>query len=408
MDMDMDISSDSNSQDEKLSDFSECSDSSHETGSSSDSYENEVSSSCDNESSSDDKESQSSRDDDRTNESSSGNDSSESLSDTDGYESSSDDGHKHTFEWNSQIPKKPLKLFNDTSNVSHQNYSNFRPIDFFKLLFTEQLLQLIWKQTNIYGGEYVSIDESMVKFKGRCSLKQYVPMKPIKRGFKIWVLADSANGYMYDFQIYKGKDTDRTTSLGEHVVKTMVKEIHFSYRKVFFDNYFTTPDLLRYLYKKGLYAAGTIRGNRKNLPADFCCSNQKLNYGEYEYITSDYLVLYKWQDKKPVFLLSNFHDPTSYGIIYRKKKDGGTTTVTCPTSIIDYNRFMGGVDRADQRKESYALDRKSRRWWLRIFFNFLNISLSNSFVIYESCTGRNLSYLEYLSSITRGLQGKTF
>ena len=90
----------------------------------------------------------------------------------------------------------------------------------------------------------------MIKFKGRCSLKQYLPKKPIKRGFKIWALADSVNGYVYDFQIHKGKDGNRTASLGEHVIKDMVKDIHFSYRKFYFDNYFTTPDLLRYLYKK--------------------------------------------------------------------------------------------------------------------------------------------------------------
>ena len=32
-----------------------------------------------------------------------------------------------------------------------------------------------------------AIDEAMVKYKGRSSLKQYLPMKPIKRGFKVWV-----------------------------------------------------------------------------------------------------------------------------------------------------------------------------------------------------------------------------
>ena len=35
-----------------------------------------------------------------------------------------------------------------------------------------------------------SIDESMIKFKGRCSIKQYFPLQPIKRGYKIWVRAD--------------------------------------------------------------------------------------------------------------------------------------------------------------------------------------------------------------------------
>ena len=36
-----------------------------------------------------------------------------------------------------------------------------------------------------------SIDEAMIKFKGRSSLKQYVSLKPIKRGIKAWVRADA-------------------------------------------------------------------------------------------------------------------------------------------------------------------------------------------------------------------------
>jgi len=79
-------------------------------------------------------------------------------------------------------------------------------------------------------------------------------------------------------------------------------------------------------------------------------------------------------DKKLVFLSSNFHEPMSYDIIQRKEKYGKKSNIKCPTSIIDYNKFMGGVGRADQRRESYALDRKSTRFWLRIFFNFLNIT----------------------------------
>ncbi len=96
-----------------------------------------------------------------------------------------------------------------------------------------------------------------------------------------------------------------------------------------------------------------------------------MNRDDFEYVTSRHLVLHKWMDKKLVFLLSNFHNPTSYGII--------------------------------QRKESYALDRKSRRWWLRIFFNFMNISLFNAFVIFKTRTGSNLTYLEFLLSIITAL-----
>ena len=49
--------------------------------------------------------------------------------------------------------------------------------------------------------EHLSIDESMIRFKGRCSFKQYNPMKPIKRGYKLWCVADNC-GYVYKFEIY--------------------------------------------------------------------------------------------------------------------------------------------------------------------------------------------------------------
>ena len=38
-------------------------------------------------------------------------------------------------------------------------------------------------------------------------------MKPVKRGFKVWVRADSHNGYVFEFQCYTGKKGD-TTEVG--------------------------------------------------------------------------------------------------------------------------------------------------------------------------------------------------
>ena len=35
--------------------------------------------------------------------------------------------------------------------------------------------------------QYASIDEAMVKYKRRLGFKQYMPMKPVKRGIKVWV-----------------------------------------------------------------------------------------------------------------------------------------------------------------------------------------------------------------------------
>ena len=53
-------------------------------------------------------------------------------------------------------------------------------------------------------------------------MKQYVPKKPIRRGFKVWVVADSSNGYFLDVDVYVGRASDGVTTehgLGEKVLK---------------------------------------------------------------------------------------------------------------------------------------------------------------------------------------------
>lgn len=67
-------------------------------------------------------------------------------------------------------------------------------------------------------GTYQSIDEFMVKFDGRTSMKQYQPIKPVKVGVKGYCRADASTGYVYDMFIYKGKETETLEgTLGERV-----------------------------------------------------------------------------------------------------------------------------------------------------------------------------------------------
>ena len=50
-----------------------------------------------------------------------------------------------------------------------------------------------------------SIDEHMVKFTGRSSVKQYVKSKPIKWVFKFRFHCTSKRGYLYQLDLYLGK-----------------------------------------------------------------------------------------------------------------------------------------------------------------------------------------------------------
>ena len=68
----------------------------------------------------------------------------------------------------------------------------------------------------------IAVDEAMIKFQGRSSLKQYMPLKPTKHGIKVWVAADSTNGHFSRFKVYTGNKNNTTEhGLGARVVKTL-------------------------------------------------------------------------------------------------------------------------------------------------------------------------------------------
>ena len=49
-------------------------------------------------------------------------------------------------------------------------------------------------------------DEIIIAFKGRTAMSQYMPNEPHKWGLKAWCLADSKSGYMYNVNMYTGKE----------------------------------------------------------------------------------------------------------------------------------------------------------------------------------------------------------
>lgn len=199
-----------------------------------------------------------------------------------------------------------------------------------------------------HGTNQLSIDESMILFKGRSSLKQYNPMKPIKRGYKLWCLADQ-KGYIKKFQIYHGKDEQlendfKEYGLGERVVLSLSKNewggtIFLKFLIIFF----TSLLLFEKLKIENNLACGTIRVPRKGIP--ILHNDSKLARGSSDYkIIDSGIGVFKWKDTKSVLLASNYHG-TEKTTVLRKNKQGVSSEIPCP-QIKDYNKFMG-VDHAD-------------------------------------------------------------
>ena len=54
-----------------------------------------------------------------------------------------------------------------------------------------------------------------------------------------------------------------------------------------------------------------------------------------------------------------------------------------PPLLPAYNKYMGGVDRLSQVRKTYGFDRKSKRYWIRPFFQFFYYAINNAYLVYK-------------------------
>ena len=94
---------------------------------------------------------------------------------------------------------------------------------------------------------------------GRSSRKQYLPMKPVKRGFKVWVMADAVNGYFCTVAVSVGRPSDgrgTEVGLGERVVLQLTERLRGARYQVFVDTFCSSCRRLETLKRQHLYACG--------------------------------------------------------------------------------------------------------------------------------------------------------
>ena len=235
----------------------------------------------------------------------------------------------------------------------HLNDSEAQPSrgqpGFSKLYKLQPFLDLLLPSfKNLYiPSQNLSIDESMISFKGRLSFLQYLPKKPHKWGLKAWVLADSLNGYTWAWKLYTGKETDHPVKgLAHRVVMQLVDDDRLEAKGyvIFTDNFYSSPALFKELGQKGFGACGTARKDRRGIPTTV--RDARLKKGEKVSSTDDGLLALKWHDKRDVVMLSTYHDDSMVTKSRRSRAVQGGVEIEKPKAVEDYNQQMGGVDQS--------------------------------------------------------------
>ena len=194
---------------------------------------------------------------------------------------------------------------------------------------------------------------------------------------------------MYDFYLYSGKQENGDTPYKDlqksaQVVAKLCTDLPGNLgHKVFFDNWFTTLELMLYLKRRGILAVGTVRANR--LQGCPLLERQDRGSMDYRSDSNSAIIIIKWLDNSVVQLTSNYVGINPLGTIERwVKKDGERKEIPCPQIVKAYNKSMGGVDLADMLIALYRIEVKTKRWYIKVFWHLVDIAKLNAWILYKS------------------------
>ena len=189
--------------------------------------------------------------------------------------------YEHYFTTNSIFSTPGVKNF--------MSYDRFRIIDrFLHFVDNEKLgekyplaakIQPVWDYCNekfqsIYTPrKYISIDESLLLWKGRLSWKQSILTKRARFGFKMYSVNESESGYIYKSLLYTGKEmTEKLAGdykyVATKIVMDLMQDLLDIGHTLFIDNWYSSFELSKLLLSHSTDTVGTIRADRKDLPAE--------------------------------------------------------------------------------------------------------------------------------------------
>jgi hypothetical protein len=281
-----------------------------------------------------------------------------------------------------------------------------------------RLMRIIWDRfvencgAHYKPGKHLTVDEQLFPCKSRCAFIQYMPNKPDKFGIKFWILCDAELKYILNIAPYVGKDEAKKTSdlQGEHTVKQLIKSYEHKGHCVTCDNFFTSQALAHDLLDVKTTLIGTIRKSKKELPP-IVRENKELHSTLFlqDRERGTMLTIYQCKPNKNVAVLTTEIDQALIPerIEVPKKYDfaGFRENMKAkPLSILAYNAHKAGVDSVDQMTRIYNVKSPCRRWPLQVFFNMLNLTSINSWVLYKEVHGKKLSRRNFIVGLIQEIR----
>ena len=228
-------------------------------------------------------------------------------------------------------------------------------------------------------GKNIAVDEAMIAWRGPLAFRVFNPDKPDKFGIKVFELCDSATGYCCNFEFYSGKKTCSAQGATFDIVDRLTSPYYGCGRTLYVDNYYTSPDLFRHLHAEGTLACGTMRLNRKNGPPKRMIPKLKKTDKAPSSLTNGTLNLLRFFDKREVNVLTTAHN---HDMVETGKNNLATgEAIVKLQAVVDYNKFMGAVDRSDQMVSYHTFKRRTLKWWKKAFFHMFSLGVLNAFLL---------------------------
>ncbi|XP_028160561.1 piggyBac transposable element-derived protein 4-like [Ostrinia furnacalis] len=244
----------------------------------------------------------------------------------------------------------------------------------------------------------LTIDESVVLWRGRLKIRQFIQGKRHKYGVKLYILTDP-KGMTQKIHMYCGSHDVLLRGKGhaDKVVMMLMEDYLNAGHSLYMDNFYNSVSLAENLLANKTYLTGTLRANRSRNP-EITRAKLPKNQVQSRY-NSRGVCVSNYRDKRTVLMISTEHDADF--INYTNKRG---QTVAKPRVVHEYNKYMKGVDRKDQMLSYYACYNKSTRWYKKIITHVMQVMMLNAFMMYSnSQANSNCSFYDFRINVVRKL-----